>query len=75
MLIGVATLGGYFIGRYEAATKNDIDEAMVARSTTMEASDLAALNAPCQARAKVYGDRLTVLGARIIAAAQAKTQR
>ena len=71
MLIGIATLAGYFIGRYEAAVKDDIDEAMFARSTKMTESELAALNAPCQARARTYGSRLTALGARIVAASQA----
>lgn len=75
MLMGAATLNGYFTGRYEATTQTDIDDAMFARSTTMTDAEMPAIERMCQARAKRYGDRLTILGKRIVAEAEAQKKR
>ena len=62
---GLGMILGYFIGLYEAATGNDIDEAMVARASVITETELEALDTTCSARMVAYGERLGALGSRM----------
>lgn len=69
-LQGVSAILGYFIGRYESAQAENIDDAMMARSLVLTTGDIAALNDRCEARAVTYGNRLIALGQRMVEAAR-----
>lgn len=64
-LVGIASIMGYFIGRYETAVGDDIDEAMMARTPQVAAGDLTGLQTTCQARMLRFGQRLVALGDRM----------
>ncbi len=69
-LLGIGTTMGYFVGRYEMAVGQDIDEAMMVRTPQITSDKLPELQQVCQARMRKFGERLVVLGQRMQALAR-----
>ncbi|WP_239804743.1 hypothetical protein [Croceicoccus hydrothermalis] len=69
---GIGMVMAYFMGRYEASSGKKIGDVMSYDALPTIIGDLPAANAACQPLAKSFGNRLTEVGMRMQAEAQAQ---